>query len=274
MEQLADGRYSNWQFIDKAVPTRIDGGDPNSNTNVLLTHPRLGTAGMRLQLAWAKVFNRTSAAHFGIGVRFPMASWRAGLWTHGTTTYTDDTTDFQSAATNDAALETTTNNDGFLVACDFQFNAIAMMIQTASTGSPARTIEYSIAGGSWKAAPGAVSFLAQTANYVGGAVENSIWINTPTDWAVLEAGHGTNVPVGKYGLRIRATTAPTVAAIASSISVHSITVIEYSIATLGSGTSNFGGIYAPLDPNGEALVMCTSNGNTANHCQALVRIVG
>lgn len=274
MEQLADGRYDKWQFIDRGFETRIDGGDPNSFSNVILAHPTNPGTPIHAQLAFVKYSNRTSTSHVGVGVRIAKNEWVAGQWTHATTTYTADTTDFQSATTGDAALETTTINDGFLVAANCMFNALSIIVTTASTGSPVRTYEYSAAGGTWKTGPGAISFSAQTANWTGSGAENTLWMVSPADWVPLEAGHGTNVPVGKYGLRVRCTTAPSGAGVAACMSVHNIHLIQYSVPVLTSATQDYGGLYSPLELRGDAIVACTNFANSANSIQILARIRG
>lgn len=270
MEQLADGRYGPWKLVDMSWSKIIDGGDPNSNDNVFYVHPR-GTdapGGAHIQVAHVSILNRASAADFGWGVRLNKSSWTAGQWVHGTTTFTDDTADAQDAGTADFALDTLTNGDGYLVACNTIFSAISINGSQANTGAPARAVEYSTAGGTWTAAV----TLGVTSAYTSG--ESFVWIQPVGNWIPMTAGHGTGVPVGKYGLRVRATTAPTQVALASTISVHRIYQVHRQLATNAYGTTNFGGFYAPLDPEGDAFVCITANPNVNNHCMALVRSRG
>lgn len=270
MEQVADGRYGPWTLINGGVPRNIDGGNPLSTAFCLFTHPRGETAGMTFQVASVRIVNRSgSTQNCGWGVRVPINSWVAGQWTHGTTTYVDDTTDFQDGGVTDAPLETTTNGDGFLVAATMPFNALSYSGATAQAGSPVRVLEYSVAGGSWSS----VTTIAQSASILGGGAESYVWWVMPTNWAVLEAGHGTDVPVGKYGLRQRATTAPSTAAVVSSMTVHRI-YANANIANNAVNETSFGGLYAPLDAIGENLVQINSGGSASVEYTMLVRARG
>ena len=275
MEQLADGKYTPWQLVDGSSARLIDGGDPNSNAWVFYTHRRGETTPIQLQLAWARVMNReASATSFGVGMRLHKNAWKAGQWTNASTTYTDDTTDFQDADTADAPLETTTINDGFIVQSSSIFNALSILVQTASTGSPVRILEYSNSSGGWTTLSKVISAAATSSNYTGSATENLLWWSPATDWAPIIAGHGTGLTLGLYGLRVRATTAPTVAGVATSMTVHriyspSINVAQYSVHQI-----DFGGFYAPLSMEGDALVFATSTVSTGHPCSALVRARG
>ena len=270
MEQFADGRYGPWKLVDMSWNTIIDGGDPNSNDNVFYVHPRRpdATGGSHIQLAHISILNRASAADFGWGVRLNKSSWTAGQWTHSTATFTDDTVDAQDAGTADFPIDSLTNGDGYLVACNTVFNAISISGSQANTGAPVRVVEYSTAGGTWTTAVA----LGVTTAYTAG--ESFVWIQPVGNWTTMTALHGTGVPVGKYGLRVRATTAPTQAALATSLSVHRIYQVYRQLATNAYGVTNFGGFYAPLDPEGDALSCITTNPNANHHVMALVRSRG
>lgn len=271
MEQSADGRYGPFKYVDKSFNTFIDGGVPGSYAKVLLAHDREQGEALTPQVGYVRFLNRGASSIVGVGVRFMSSMWVAGQWTHGATTYTDDTTDFKDTGTADAALETTTNNDGFLVGCLKPFNALSMLISTASTGSPARVVEYSLAGGSWATILGFNIAVASTNYSVG---ENVLWFVAPADWAVMEAGHGTGVPTGYFGLRVRSTTAPTVAGLATSMTVHHIQCMAYSLGTNSIATLDFGGLYAPWPGECDAIVGCTNNASSANNVQMIVRTRG
>jgi hypothetical protein len=268
-----NGEYGSWAAIDKAPTALIDGGDPSSSTHVLYTHPRAESGGLRLQLALASIQNRSgSTSNVGIGVRIPTSLWKAGLWTNGTTTYTDDTTDFQDAGASDGALETTTNNDGFIVSSTKLFNALSIAVGTASTGSPVRVLEYSSGTSTWTAITNFVNFAGSSVNYATG--ENVIVWVPPANWAVRASGHGTGVTVGHYGIRVRATTAPTVAGLASTMSVHRL---YFLLEGLGDGNvyeAPLNGAYFPMEPSGDALVSYISVLNNQNQVSALARVRG
>ena len=268
-----DGEYSRWQAIDVAPTALIDGGDPDSNTHVLHSHERSDTGGIRLQLAYGSLQNRSGATvQLGIGVRIPKLLWKAGQWVNATTTYTDDTTDFQDAGASDAALETTTNNDGFLVSSTLKFNALAINVGTASVGVPVRVLEYSSGTATWTAITNYISFAGASAVYPTG--ENVIvWI-PPANWAPMAAGHGTGVNVGQYGIRVRATTASATAGLASTMSVHRLYFLLEGLADNNLYEIPLGGIYFPMELNGEALVSYISTVNNQNRVTALVRARG
>lgn len=132
------------------------------------------------------------------------ALWKAGQWTDATTTFTNDTADSQDADTNDFALETTTVNDGFLVASRVQFGAISLDVTTAGSGtSPTHVIEYW--NGAWTALAAAELLVdvARSADWAAG--EALILFDPPADW--VEGGSGTNVPQGMFCVRVRRTNA-------------------------------------------------------------------
>ncbi len=256
MKPYSDYSMSDWKTIDKSWAKLIDGGDPTSNDHVFAVHDR-GEANAGFQLAHFRIQSRSgSAARFGIGVRLSCSAWKAGQWTHATTTFTDDTTDFQNSTTTDAPLETTTNGDGYLVAAMTPFNGISILGATSQAGAPTRTIEYSTGTSTWTTLSTTVLF---TTNISGGGVESMVWIQSPSSWVPMAAGHGTGVPVGMYGLRIRATTAPSTAAVASSISVHRIHYVHRAVAADGVFEMSFPLAPAILDPHGEALVCVCSD---------------
>lgn len=271
MEQVADGRYGPWVLIEQASTFRIDGGNPNSTDGIMYTHPRSVDAPFTLQVGYVKLRNDASGTPtLGFGVRIHKSAWKAGQWTHGTTTYTDDTTDFQSSATNDAPLETLVNGDGFVVQCMSRFSSIALNIGTVSTGTPTRVIEYTTSSG-W-ATMTAVLHTGSGANYASGE-QILVWI-PPSDWMPIAALHGTNLTVGWYGIRVRATTAPTIAGIASSLTIHRLYGIVTAIAQHTQVDYNFGGLYAPLEPLGDGFVMLNTNLSNKHTCMALVRARG
>lgn len=269
----SEGEYSKWEAIDKAPTALIDGGDPSSNTHVLYSHARSASGGIRLQLAYFSLQNRSGgAANIGIGVRIPTTMWKAGQWVHATTTYTDDTTDFQDAGASDAALETLTNNDGFLVSSTKQFNALCINVGTASVGVPVRVLEYSSGTSTWTAITNYISFAGASAVYPTG--ENVIVWVPPANWAVMAAGHGTGVTVGHYGIRVRATTASGTAGLASTMSVHRLYFLTEGLADNNLIDVPLGGMYFPMDLQGEALVSYISTVNNQNRVTALVRARG
>ena len=269
----SDGEYSRWQAIDVAPTALIDGGDPDSNTHVLYSHERSATGGIRIQLAYGALQNRSgSTSNVGIGVRIPKLEWNAGQWVNATTTYTDDTTDFQDAGANDAALETLVANDGFIVSSTKKFNALCIDVGTASVGVPVRVLEYSAGTSTWTAITNYIDFAGSAAVYPLG--ENVIVWVPPANWAVMAAGHGTGVTVGHYGIRVRASTPSATAGVADSMSVHRLYFLLEGLADNNLYEIPLGGMYFPMELTGEALVSYISTLDNQNRVTALVRARG
>lgn len=275
------GEYSRWQTIDKGMSAQVDAGDPTVVSHALMAHGREASGGNRFQLAYAAVHNRSGAAAFcGIGARIPSTLWLAGQWTDATTTYTDDTTDAQDTGGTDVPLETTTNNDGFIVLSRVPFNCVSLNVVTASIGAGVvRSAHYVSPGGTWKALPNLTTTLPQTAgqNYVVG--ENVLLFLPPADWAITTGGEGTSIPVGYYAIRVRATTAPTTAGVAHTMTVHRIYWMTEGIADNAVFEVPLGGMYAPLELNGDyltAVVACAAGTTTTmgSRVTALARCRG
>lgn len=173
--------------------------------NLLATRPS-NSFSTQFVLGSASVQNRSSnAAVVGVGGRMPVDLWEAGQWVDATTTYTADTTDAQDAGASDFALETLTNNDGHIYLCQLPFNIISVIVGTASAGATPAVYEvsYSLAGGTWSTLSNLL--VAPLFTSTG---EQLLWFTPPANWAVTEAGHGTGITTDRYGLRVRATTAP------------------------------------------------------------------
>ena len=185
--------------------------------NILSTVPP-NSLSTQFAVGSVSIQNRSgNAAVVGIGGRLPISLWRAGQWDESATTYADDTTDAQDAGANDFALTTTTNNDGCVILCRVPFNIISIVVGTSSGGTPAYDLAYSQSGG-WATISNAL-----VAPAFASTGEQLVWFNVPNDWIVANVtDHGTGIPVdgsGWYGLRIRATTAPTTAPLATLLIV-------------------------------------------------------
>jgi len=174
---------------------------------VRVTHQQWGCGGAQVQ-------NRSGgSAVVGVGVHLDPSQWVAGQWVDATATYTDDTTDAQDADASDFAMETTTNNNGHLIGCRVQFNIIGYSVGTGSTpavAAPVRTLEYSRSDGTWVAIATAVWYVGPVTGAAWPAGERAVWFVPPSDWVPMVAAHVTAAVLhGFYGIRIRATTAPT-----------------------------------------------------------------
>src|SRR3990172_9550184 len=186
-----------------------------------------------------RLHNRTGSAMGCALVGFMAdARWEAGQWVNATTTYTADTTDAQDAGTNDFALETTTQNDGFVVGADRKFGAVSVDVTTAGSGtSPTHVVEYW--NGAWTAiaAAGMLIDVPRSADW--GAGEAVILFDPPVDWIV--GGSGTGISQTRFNIRMRRTNATqATAALARRIYVGEIITSLSSVGVDAAGETRFG----------------------------------
>ena len=239
----------NYETIQRFSSVKCDGGDPNSEANLIFTGPVLPFPSTAEYVAqYLELANHSGGAvNLGVGVRFPKRWWGAGQWVNATPAFTDDTTDAQDAGTNDFPLETLTNNDGFVVYSDRKFNLINLLVGVASvTGTPVRVVKFS--NGSGRGASQTGDNLLQgpitSAHWTAG--EHVIWWEMPAGWE-LTTGHANEggLPVGVYAVLIQSTTAPTgTAGAASTMSVHHVPftrreVADNAIVTFGASDKGF-----------------------------------
>jgi hypothetical protein len=166
-----------------------------------------------------------STISVGIGGRLDNRLWTAGQWTEATTTFTDDTTDAQDAGANDFALETTTDNGGFIIASPVPFGWVSINVGTAGVdgaGTTDRAVSFSNGAGTWTTMTANMPMVDNftSANTVWAAGENVFAWYPPPTWKPTVGGEATNLPAGLYALRVRTTDAPdTTAALATTIEV-------------------------------------------------------
>lgn len=154
----------------------------------------------------------------GWGWKQPNSLWVAGqIDASATPDFIDDTTDAQDAGAGDFALTTTTNNDGFLIASKIPFHYIGMDVSTAAAGSPVYAVTY-YNGSSMAAMPLYDSFAVGLAST--GA--QAIAFPAPHDWAKGTTAAVATTLSDYYCVQVVATTAPTTAALASTLWVGTI----------------------------------------------------
>lgn len=260
-------RQFGYEHISKAWASKF--AISQSDSLVLATRPQ-NSYGTRFILGEFSIHNRSGgAAVVGIGGRFPVDMWTAGQLTAGGV-YTDDTVDAQDAGANDFALTTTTNNDGFAVFGLVPFSIVSLVVGTAAAGgSPAWDLAYTLADGTWGTITNAyvVPLFTSTG-------EQLIWFEPPTDWAPSVAGHGTGVPVGSYGIRCRATTAPNATAgLATSMVVGKMLFTTEAVAD-NDILNNIGGLEIPLPPQCDAICAAISVANSQNRASVDFRYAG
>lgn len=256
-----------YESINKSWPAKFL--TSQSDLQVLATRPE-NSYGSRFVLGEFSIHNRSGgAAVVGIGGRLPQSLWTAGqIIAAGN--YTDDVTDAQDSDANDFALTTTTNNDGFGIFCQVPWNIASIIVGTAAAGgSPVWDLAYTKAGGSWGTITNA--YVSPLFTSTG---EQLIWFEPPTDWAPSEAGHGTGVPVGSYGIRCRATTAPNATAgLATNIVLGRMLLTTESVDD-NSVLSNIGGVEIALPPQCDAICAAISTANAQNRASVSWRYSG
>jgi len=187
-------------------------------------------------------------------------SWRAGQWddSSGGNDYTDDTTDAQDSGAGDFPLQTTTNNDGWVVYSTKRFNTVVASVTTPSSGGgPAPVHEYRYWNGSaWTDLSMVEQFTFGSHVSLG---EHPIIWSVPGDWALSTlTGPAEGIPAGVYAMRVRATTAPStgggpvgVAAVAGQLFVG-YTGRWTSLLVPAGGAVHDAGLEAPLCSLSEA----------------------
>ena len=285
---------ANTGLVSKSQPWILRSTYTQTTTGLLWTTPSLfnkiyvsGTTatssdqGHGFEILDFQLHNRSgSAAVCGIGGRLINRLWIAGQWDDDqATAYTDDTTDAQDAGAGDFALETTTNNDGFVVACRIPFHWVAINVTTAGVdgaGSTDRAVRYSNAtGNGWTNITGGTSPYLDTftsTNTVWAAGGNYFIWQPPADWGPIQTGGYYGIPEGYYALNIRTTDAPdTTVALAGTIEVGLMPFIAESV------TDN--AIYSGAPANGwlpycDGLVAAFGTANAGNSVIANVRARG
>lgn len=140
-------------------------------------------------------------------------NWSAFTASNVQASVTDNTANAQAGSANNFPLEVANAaNSGCLFSADLPPGILGIDATTNSAGSPVRVLEY-WDGSAWTTIAAAGVLNAQPTHW--GTIENVIAFIPPANWA--KGGTGTNVPQGRYNVRLRATTAPTTAGIARRI---------------------------------------------------------
>lgn len=288
---------SSFTTIEMATPYRLRGPGNQQNNTALLWQPpsyRVNQAGgspstttLRqpgVSLGFFALHNRsgTTGVH-GLGVRIPNHLWIAGQWDDdGATPFSDDTIDAQDEGATDFALETTTANDGYVIASRVLFNAISIDIGTASVGVPVRALRYTnTAGSGWTTfanlliQDGAAAVYPLTGTTA--ANESLVVWNPPQDWGKTQTAGLSGIPREYYAVNMRATTASTTAGVADALSIYRLFFLTEGVADNGTLSQDFGAkdVVMAVDPvegvYGDALVALFETANAGNIVRALVR---
>jgi hypothetical protein len=283
-----------YALVERSWPWRLRGpGNAQSATNGLLfpgptyrqnqvggtTPITQTTPGPGIEIGYFSLHNRSGTTTFaGMAVRIPNGLWQAGQWTDASTTFTDDTADAQSAAGNDFPIETTTNNDGFVITCQVPFNAVSLDIGSANGGAGATRVmlRSNRAGTAWTtmAANELYVTLPAVTLVTGTTAANEgliVW-DVPEDWGTTtSAAIGTGVPLGQFAVNMRSTTAPTAAASALSLSIYRVYWVTEALADNGTFEFAPGAMGAYFAPEGDALVPMMASADGGNRVTVLVR---
>lgn len=188
-----------------------------------LVTPALGS---RLTCLEGTVYNRSGGtANVGVAVKHFNDAWKAGQWDDSATPrFIDDTADAQDSGTNDFALFTTTDNDGFAVQASRQFNIVGIDVTTVETGSPVIVFQY------WNGTAWTALTTIETPDFTITASDQYLVFQTPPDWV---KGGDTNdgIDSDKYAVRVIATTAPATAALAAELWLCRFLSFQSSIST-------------------------------------------
>ncbi|MDF2457679.1 MAG: hypothetical protein K0S79_95 [Nitrospira sp.] len=264
--------------IEAAHGLLMDGGIPGAYNNVLWTPPLLGESVMpcALDIAWAQLqYRGAGTPEVGIGGRLHSDYWRAYTMT-GAAVLADDTVDAQDAGANDFPMEVLNDdNSGFLIASPYKFNCLDILAgATVSVGgAPVRILEYSGPAG-WVTLSNPLVGPVTGGHYVAG--ETLVFWTAPQNHQPMTVAlHGTGVPEGWYGVRVKATTAPTTTAgLATSISVAIVKAWKDIPATAGIYTLAPSATPLHIDAPCDALVGVCSVAHDANQWSALVKVRG
>jgi hypothetical protein len=284
-------RYGSYTTLDKGQPWILRGTHQQTNNGLLWQPPSYkswpaggGAAvthyGPGLGVGYFALHNRSaSPGVHGIGVRIPNELWKFGQWTDATTTYVDDTADAQNTTDADVDLETTTNNDGYVVLSRVPFNAISLNIATASSGgTAARAIRFSnLAGTGWQTAESNTFIAPKTGgDYATG--ESVVAFATPIDWG-KSSSLATDLPDGYYAANVRATTAPSsTAGVAASVEIFHMYFLTEGLSDNATLLEEFTGREMTILEHegrmyGDALVALFETANDQNRATIQVRAI-
>lgn len=232
----------NYQTVERGLAQLADQGLPYQTTDALYVPPSMSILGntsteCRLALGHCRIVNRSTVSIVaGFAGRIARSRWRAGrsssITALGVSTYTDDTDDAQDSDDDDFPLETTVAHNGILVGSADPFNLLCLRLTTASVGAGAvRGIQYPTASGTWTTLTNPLIAVPQGVWATGARL---IWWMRPPDQVLLTSDHfasGSDTRlVGRYGIRIHATVAPTTAAVARSLSLFEAVLANVSLA--------------------------------------------
>ncbi len=194
----------NRQFVQN-----VSVGYPNQS----LTVPYSADASKQLLVLSAKVVNNAGADNL-VGHFHSVSDAQVKVFTLGASDV--EVTETIQAGSAITAFPTT-NNYGLLVQSEDPFQAIAMDISQAQTGSPVYTYEY-YNGSTWAALT-----VLNTPVYTATGIQTLVF-QAPTDWAVGDGSEDGDASL--YSIRMLATTAPSQAVQIDALKVLKLLALE------------------------------------------------
>jgi hypothetical protein len=241
-----------------STPSYIRVGFSGKGSDEILTAP-LTPVPQSIMVYQTDIANNSgSTAAMGYGYKVLDANYKVGSWDDtGTPEFLDDTADAQDSDADDIALFTTTNNDGFVVSATEKFNLVNIVVSTAAAGSP--VYEYTYWNGSaW------TSFTPIIEPDLTSTTEQALVFTIPSDWA-KGGDTGEGVDADHYAIRVRATTAPSTAPLATTVSA---VVLLDLVGSVVDGSNINKTTYVQSDgakiPPGHSLVPYSSVSDNSN----------
>jgi len=129
--------------------------------------------------------------------------WSAGAWDDSASTYTDDSDDARSSTADDFQLVAAlSNDDGFIVACDFRFTELVCKSTDQFTGVVAAAYQYYSEDSAWSNLT-----MELTPTWSNATGDRTLEWTLPTNWMAYD-GTEDNLQ-NRYAVRVKFTTAPT-----------------------------------------------------------------
>lgn len=210
----------------------------------------LGHYSLRIN-SWS-IHNRAGGTQLavGFGGRVPNDYWIAGTWTDATTTFTVNSAVKAAGTSWPYEGGTTLHNNGLVVLSRAMFNAWSFDVMVSSSAAPVRALSY------WGTLTGATSAWITITNpfILDGAAGTLVITGTtianeaiacwapPSNMVLTESDGiaGTNIPAGYYAVRMRATTAPSVAAVGQRLQIYRMFHLTEALADNGLYEGSYG----------------------------------
>lgn len=216
-----------------------------------------------------ELFNSSAGSiTVAVGVRIPNTLWRAGQWVDAAATpFSDDTADAQSTTTGDFALNTTVNNDGFVIHSAVKFNALSINVGTAGDASTNAMRFVNPAGNNWSA----LSTLYFSESLAATGERIWFWPTLGEEWGRVQNIGLSGIPASRYAVNVRSTTAPAATvALANAIEVYHFYFVREALGANAAWQWTGGSMESAMIP-GDALVAFFGTADDLNRLTALIR---